>query len=888
LLTLDPITAAQFATASLASERAAIVLAALSTDDVTITVRDPSGAIMGSGTLPQPWAVQASAVLTVGEVESFDVMTAGTPSAVNWTLRLECGDRWLRGSFGLTGGDFNWSLGSWAVGQAGTFGTVTFTAIGAPDEPVDDEDWLTRSTGAGVVWSHDFRSDDEVDDWINMTQNAPYNKALTFGTHDRIMHAHRTVADPSQFTTPIRAGEITPPLSGGKGGYGCLQLVNIGATLAADITSEPYVDRQVLASGTFAADTGTTNIYDGSLECAQLTASYITSANAGVNGEITLRLSGTTGGAWDGYYVVSSVTNLGATYRYGLRRAKLTGAFASGSSGSFTVDSILLGATTNPTETITIDASNAGYWPNPAGDATKTYTAMIQSGAEVARDGTYPAGYIHFPIVTSADGLTAAVTPQVIGAKGMKECVVVLSRSGTTLTVRRGGAFDERADFGNYGFPIQFLAGTPIGNDCDGGWARQLGAYRTGDNGKTVDDYADPDSNGVPQVAYRTRGASVNSRRCGYYAHQFFHSHVKYSPSFMGNTAVFDGTEFYLQFRFFISANRLTAGSPEQKLWFLDTMDGAAGHQCVANGVDGFGPPDYIGTFGQKGQQLYDHEEGNTTYKQPDTTISPPSEYPLLVEGDSEAVGRRWPLGEWVTVLVHVKPGFPKDYQIPHPNSQRDSAAELTVMTDEFTPTNNGTTLEFETTVPRDFQFSPVSRSEENYFANMQVKFPATLLGGAAPAAVLRAYTMKVQASEVIDYSGTLRMHWTVVQKGTATAFPPASLIPVQGEWMQASIYDLPNTWNGLSQPLKIDAYELTIRRDSTGEIYHPFRKYDYSLVYGANGNSELDSNPPGYNRFQPTGYANVQDNQQPAPVTHWTRYDQIIFSRQPIPWPND
>jgi hypothetical protein len=125
MLSLDPVTRAEYDAAETPAARAAVVMAAI-TGTVTATVYDGSDVARGSGTMQTPWATIVGTKLVIGELQDFLVTNGGTPDA-NWYLAFESGTRWLRGPFGLTAdawADFKWSLPAFATGQRGRLGTV--------------------------------------------------------------------------------------------------------------------------------------------------------------------------------------------------------------------------------------------------------------------------------------------------------------------------------------------------------------------------------------------------------------------------------------------------------------------------------------------------------------------------------------------------------------------------------------------------------------------------------------------------------------------------------------------------------------------------------------------------------------------------------------------
>jgi hypothetical protein len=131
--TFDATTTSEYATATTAAARSALIVAAL-TGTISVKVFDGSDVEKGSGTMASPWATSSGDTVTVGEVSSFTVGATGTPDS-NWYIRFQNAGvtRWVRGSFGLDGSgqDFTWSLATWASGQTGTIGAATIITTGA-------------------------------------------------------------------------------------------------------------------------------------------------------------------------------------------------------------------------------------------------------------------------------------------------------------------------------------------------------------------------------------------------------------------------------------------------------------------------------------------------------------------------------------------------------------------------------------------------------------------------------------------------------------------------------------------------------------------------------------------------------------------------------------
>jgi hypothetical protein len=128
--TFDTTTKAAYDAATTAQDRAEAIVASL-TGTISVKVFNGSNTEMGSGTMAAPWATAVAGSVVLGEVSSFTVGTTATPDA-SWYIRFQNADvsRWARGSFGLSGADYNWSLATWESGQTGTIGTATIIASG--------------------------------------------------------------------------------------------------------------------------------------------------------------------------------------------------------------------------------------------------------------------------------------------------------------------------------------------------------------------------------------------------------------------------------------------------------------------------------------------------------------------------------------------------------------------------------------------------------------------------------------------------------------------------------------------------------------------------------------------------------------------------------------
>jgi hypothetical protein len=56
-----------------------------------------------------------------------------------------------------------------------------------------------------------------------------------------------------------------------------------------------------------------------------------------------------------------------------------------------------------------------------------------------------------------------------------------------------------------------------------------------------------------------------------------------------------------------------------------------------------------------------------------------------------------------------------------------------------------------------------------------------------------------------------------------------------------------------------------------------------WPITFNAGASPASAGNPPGWNNFQPTGYANIDDNNPPGNRTIWTRFAEVILSKSAI-----
>jgi hypothetical protein len=477
-----------------------------------------------------------------------------------------------------------------------------------------------------------------------------------------------------------------------------------------------------------------------------------------------------------------------------------------------------------------------------------------------------------FPGVASA-AAAYEVTIQTTSPR-KKEVVLVVGKQDNILLVQRGRTFPEPAKYDNKGLATAWTAGAAVGADCDGGWARPLSALVAGADGNGLD-RDDPAASGQLKRRVFRNGRSLSESifnfRTGYYGHADYH---RFYSNWNGETNIWDGNELFLQFRVKIDPRRLDPSNEGAgKLWFLHMMGKGGAQQLVMSSPDKdrrrFSIFTNYGT--NPNSRLTGQGAGITdgTYE----SYMPNSQWErTCVAGDADGCWE-WPVGEWVTLLLRVKPGHDNDFMYPLPGESSKNINLIEVDTSALRPTNDGATLEFETNaVPvRDtFRFEGAKNNQaENYFLGWRLRFMTS-------SSVSTTDLFKVVGYRVMNG----RARWQVTKSRTQDAMPsgvPADGNKVRLDWFSADDASYADT-----------TVEIWAKRQGDPGYVPLFSQATLPWIFGDVSSGVYELHPPGFNCFQPTGYQNVQDGMPPPRKTYWYRFDQVILSRQFIPAPND
>jgi hypothetical protein len=223
--------------------------------------------------------------------------------------------------------------------------------------------------------------------------------------------------------------------------------------------------------------------------------------------------------------------------------------------------------------------------------------------------------------------------------------VTAVNYGNNQITVQRG----QEGSGSNY-WTSNYVAGTDtVGVGHRGQWRKPFGAFPAGQNGLATADRGIV-TGLVPQRDWTGYGDSANNWafRTAYYGHESYHS-----------GSVFDGDEFWLQFRAKINLARFQNG-PSSKFWYLQVVDGSVdqqffGHIRQRGAYDINRWPEPVSwPYSSGGSHvIVAHEWGpaitNSSYQENGlygTTCIPAGGYCWLYPPDT-----------WVTWLMHVIPG---------------------------------------------------------------------------------------------------------------------------------------------------------------------------------------------------------------------------------------
>lgn len=209
------------------------------------------------------------------------------------------------------------------------------------------------------------------------------------------------------------------------------------------------------------------------------------------------------------------------------------------------------------------------------------------------------------------------------------------------------------------------------------GWHRPFSAIGAGKNGLPEGDIGGV--RGEHPLRDWTAATASNTDwrwRRDYYGHADYHKQYPTWSQIGGamESDIWRGTDFWIQFRVKIAASRWTPGNPDGKLVFIETSAAQALQQIIirsenTNAREGYPtqfPTKHFKAYtgGSYSKELEKSRSGVGTLLQPGGEYEDPTNpdrtcrfYSPAGSGRVSNYCWRWPMEEWVTVLVHVTPG---------------------------------------------------------------------------------------------------------------------------------------------------------------------------------------------------------------------------------------
>jgi hypothetical protein len=444
--------------------------------------------------------------------------------------------------------------------------------------------------------------------------------------------------------------------------------------------------------------------------------------------------------------------------------------------------------------------------------------------------------------------------------------------ASNTITVTRGGGT------GLQGSPKEYPVGQKVGTDPSDNWHRPLHAVAAPHNGKTTDDIGITQGHSVARP-YGPWTADTNERhRYGYWgAEQANYQGISYTDEAPRSTfypdagALWEGTEFYLQFRAKWSAQRF-GDNVNGKWFYIDAHAVGSGLQQIFGNFQGDGEvlpavPVWRRSYGDS--RAIAGPNFTTT-----AVETPGGQYTTCLVNDPRNPDNCFTIrpNQWVTFLVHLKPGF-SNYLPP----------VVTTITSDLTMLTSTDQSEADIVVA-DASAFPDPATWGTY--PLEVRGTATAASGGGT----RTEIMKV-LSKTGNTFHVMRNWW---RSSGVNYVLPAGTTAKYGEFNRAPDTSEASWLNDPHMCPYHDSY-LNVYAAYDGETAYrtvmqspalPF-VYGHATEQGFYGNGYPQM--PGYQWFKPESYMNayIGSGSQGPPVYFDAFYTQIILSRNPIACPS-
>lgn len=203
----------------------------------------------------------------------------------------------------------------------------------------------------------------------------------------------------------------------------------------------------------------------------------------------------------------------------------------------------------------------------------------------------------------------------------------------------------------------------PSGGQCGTNWWRPFSAFGATVNGQTS---SDPGANGtLPRRSWNSADQDANAKFfTGYYGHPDYQSMFPTWPHSsvqsvatnytVAQSSVWDGTDFYLQFRVKITAGRTNTSNPSGKLVMLSTTRKSnPGQEIVLRSTSDMRFQFYTSNGNYENSFLTDPQGAPTNQ-----SAAQPGYHTASCQYNGDRSGCwNFVADEWCTVLLHITPG---------------------------------------------------------------------------------------------------------------------------------------------------------------------------------------------------------------------------------------
>jgi hypothetical protein len=541
----------------------------------------------------------------------------------------------------------------------------------------------------------------------------------------------------------------------------------------------------------------------------------------------------------------------------------------------------------------TVDAART-RWNPPGTGIPGTGGGAINSacfGTTVQQEVTsVPVGTVETWLIADAGGLPdpadggsyiAMLGSNAAGEPMEGVRVTAKNDNDSTITVTRGQQLHP-----SNGVTKAYPIGQKIGSDPTNNWKRPLGAVLAPGNGKTVNDIGITQGHSLPRTFSSTpSNPNELDRNLGF---GWWGAEMPNYPTWTDDrgsvwTDMWEGTEFYLQFRVRWTSGRFQNGATGKALYIDGGAVGSGIHQIFGNILaKGEGVP---ATF----NFVRSHGDSNATAGPNfslDNSELPGGDYPLCLTNDFQNINTCFTVtpNQWITFLIHLIPGGANYI----PRRITSIANDLQMLSSASQPTEEllltGAAVDQNTGAPAPLP-DPATWGEYP----LQVRGQATAASGGGT----RTEIMKVLAKNS-ETSLTVMRNW--YRSSGSNYVLPAGTRADYG--MDNNVNPITHAASWINDPHMCPNHNSYMNVYAAYEGETTYRTVMQSpalpFIYGrgttngqyGDGKDQL----PGFRFFKPESYMNAYvlggTGSQGPPPRFDALYTQIILSRNFIPCP--